>query len=185
MQDATLTLEGTAEEEWLARFHEGRRATMEEVYREYFATVKRAIGTIVTGADGETVIHELFYRLLARAELRRSFRGGSLAAWLSTVARNQALDFRRRYRNEQVLGADDQAGSHEVGPGIEARLLVAAFEKECLPSAWAPVFRARFVMQLSQREAAAELGLSRTTLAYQELRIRSLLRKFLTRRKRS
>ncbi|NPC78158.1 RNA polymerase subunit sigma-70, partial [Pyxidicoccus fallax] len=53
------------------------------------------------------------------------------------------------------------------------------FRREHLPAKWAPVFEARFVRQLSQREAAAALGLHRTTLAYQELRIRSLLKKFL------
>ena len=35
--------------------------------------------------------------------------------------------------------------------------------------------------QLSQREAAAELSISRTTLAYQEMRIRSLLKSWLLR----
>ena len=35
------------------------------------------------------------------------------------------------------------------------------------------------VQQLTQREAAAALGLHRTTLAYRELRIRRALRRFL------
>jgi RNA polymerase sigma-70 factor (ECF subfamily) len=48
-----------------------------------------------------------------------------------------------------------------------------------LPPAWLDVFQARFIDHLSQCEAAARLGKRRTTLAYQELRIRRLLRKFL------
>ncbi len=37
----------------------------------------------------------------------------------------------------------------------------------------------RFLGSLSQSEAALALGMRRTTLAYQELRITELLRKFL------
>ena len=41
------------------------------------------------------------------------------------------------------------------------------------------MFEARFLQHLNQSEAAALLGMRRTTLAYRELRIRALLRKFL------
>ena len=47
------------------------------------------------------------------------------------------------------------------------------------PFVMGSVFEARFVRQLTQREAASTLGISRTTLAYQEHRIRKLLRKHL------
>ena len=44
---------------------------------------------------------------------------------------------------------------------------------------WAPVFESRFIKQLPQREAAKELGMPRTTLVYQEQKIRALLQRFL------
>ena len=50
---------------------------------------------------------------------------------------------------------------------------------QVLPPAWRPVFEARFLQHLNQSEAATQLGMRRTTLAYRELRIRALLRKFL------
>ena len=40
---------------------------------------------------------------------------------------------------------------------------------------------ARFLEQLDQRQAARKVGISRTTLVYQEARIRRLLRRFLRR----
>jgi len=48
-----------------------------------------------------------------------------------------------------------------------------------LPAKWATVFEARFVLGLDQRSAATRIGVSRTTLAYQEIQIRRLLRRFL------
>lgn len=54
--------------------------------------------------------------------------------------------------------------------------MLEQFVRARLPSRWAPVFEARFVQGLSQSDAAQLLGMRRTTLAYQEMWIRSLLR---------
>ena len=64
----------------------------------------------------------------------------------------------------------------------EARVMLDRFRSERLPAKWRGVFEARFIRQLDQRSAAKELKMFRTTLAYQELRVRALLRKFLLRR---
>ena len=174
----TLTAsEGT----WLQKFHQGDRSVIAACYREHFSTVARAIGTLLASADRETVIHELFSRLIGQPELRRSFQGGSLAAWLSRVARNQAIDYRRR-QGREVGGGDALANAASVQSwetGSEARLLIDRFKQTRLPAAWLGIFELRFLQQLPQREAAAQLAIHRTTLAYRELRIRRLLRRFL------
>jgi|SRR6185312_61197 len=167
---------------WLDAFHKGNRDTLADCYRDHFEAVERTIGSVLTGADCETVIHEVFSRLIAGEELRRSFQGGSFAAWLATVARNAAIDYRRRYAREVSLSAEaiQDASEH---PGWEeathARLLLERFQKEILPPKWSSVFERCFIQQMSQREAARALGLRRTTLAYRELRIRRALRRFL------
>ena len=169
---------------WLARFHAGERALLEECYRDQFRVVEIAVGKVLRGADKETVIHEVFLQLLAREDLRRGFTGGSFAAWLSTIARHQAIYFWRRYRRERSL---DELGSsgEPVQPvesferTVEASLLINRFRSEVLPAKWATVFEARFVLGLDQRSAATRIGVSRTTLAYQEIQIRRLLRRFL------
>jgi RNA polymerase sigma-70 factor (ECF subfamily) len=56
---------------------------------------------------------------------------------------------------------------------------VERFCREHLPAKWAKVFDARFLRQLPQREAARELGIQRSTLAYQEQQVRELLTAFL------
>jgi len=170
------------EAKWLAAFHAGDRQTFADCYRDHFDGVERAIGGIVSGPDRETVIHEVFSRLIAREELRRSFQGGSVGAWLATVARNAAIDYRRKLARETTSTTDADAGAVDAWRWEEAahaRLVVERFRREMLPVDWAPVFDLCFVQQMSQREAARALGLHRTTLAYRELRIRRALRRFL------
>ena len=166
---------------WLEQFHRGDRQTLEACYREHFGTVERAIGTLLGGADRETAIHELFSRLISSAELRRSFQGGTFAAWLATVARNQAIDTRRKAARE-ISASTDDPGASEAGnweEAAQARLLVERFRRDLLPPDWQGVFELRFLQQLPQREAATRLSMHRTTLAYREIRIRRLLRRFL------
>lgn len=171
---------------WLARFHAGEPAVLGECYRTHFDVVSRAVGSVLTGADRETVVHDVFLRMMSQPSMRSGFQGGSLAAWLSVVARRQALDFARSRARESAAVArfTDEATGEPHGPDVErlerrleAQRLVERFRRERLPAKWAPVFEAIFLRGLSQREAAAELGLSRTTLAYQELRVRHLLKK--------
>jgi RNA polymerase sigma-70 factor (ECF subfamily) len=168
---------------WLRRFYDGDRAVIEEIYREHFDTVSRAAG-LLSPADRETAIHEVFLRLLTQASLRASFRGGTFVAWLTVVARNHAVDCLRR-RNREVPAGAPPAAANEVGDAtaaetrLQARVLVQRFRQEVLPPKWAAVFELRFVQDLNQSEAAGALGVSRTTLAYQEARVRRLLRRFL------
>jgi RNA polymerase sigma-70 factor (ECF subfamily) len=176
------SVEPLDEDVWLAGFHEGRREAIEDCYREHFATVDAAVSRILHGADRETVVQEVFTRLMSDPQLRCAFRGGRLTAWLATLSRNLAIDFARRRRFERPDGlmpaGDGVHAPHVMEHQAEVRLLVERFRKERLPPRWAPVFEARFVCQMDQRTAARHVGISRTTLAYQEYRIRGLLRSF-------
>jgi len=176
-------------EKWLEAFHRGDRATLEQCYREHFETVARAVGTVLGGVERESAIHEFFARLIAEPGMRRSFQGGALGSWLWTSARRSALDVARAGRREREVLADLEAEprSHAAGPDVEemeAQRTIEEFRSGPLPQRWARVFEVRFLRGLSQREAAAELGMRRTTLAYQELRIRHLLRRFILSRER-
>ena len=168
--------------DWLTWFYQGHRDTMEDVYRSYFSCVDGAVGGVMAGADRETATHEIFFRLINNESLRRSFKGGDLGAWLTVVARNHAIDYVRRRGREAPYGIELQDSpdrSSDLGRQSEARLLVERFQRDVLPPAWRGVFETRLLQSLSQMEAAAALGISRTTLAYRELRIRMMLRKFL------
>jgi RNA polymerase sigma-70 factor (ECF subfamily) len=176
------------DEAWLEAFQAGERACLGACYETHFALVERAVGAILTGADRENVVHEVFFRLLDDRSLRLGFRGGAFAAWLRVVARNQAIDYVRRRRPELPLPADDvlfegEGPQNQIDGGLEqrthARLTLDRFRKNVLPPKWERVFVARFVEQHDQPSAARQLGMRRTTLAYQEYRIRSLLQTFV------
>jgi RNA polymerase sigma-70 factor (ECF subfamily) len=172
------------ERAWLARFHAGARDVLEGCYRDHFRTVERAVGQILRGADKETVVHEVFLQLLASEPLRRGFSGGLFAAWLTTIARNQAIDFWRRYRHERSFDAapaelPSLESCARVEQNAEARLFAERFRRALLPAKWTGVFEARFLAGLDQRTAATRLGISRTTLAYREVQVRRLLKRFL------
>jgi RNA polymerase sigma-70 factor (ECF subfamily) len=89
---------------------------------------------------------------------------------------------RSRERERTALSslATQAAATAESGEDDAfARLVIERFRADVLPAKWAKVFEVRFLHQQSQRDAAAALGMRRTTLAYQELRIRALLRRFV------
>ena len=169
------------DERWIADFQAGHAATMAAVYRQHFELVRSAVAPILRGADRETVIHEVFLRLLSIEKLRRAYQGGSFASWLFAVAKNHAIDYARRRARETPGGLVPSAegATEHIEKQLEARLLVQQFRREVLPPEWHGVFEARFIRQLDQREAARLLNIPRTTLLYREHRIRGLLRTFL------
>jgi RNA polymerase sigma-70 factor (ECF subfamily) len=169
---------------WVASFHAGDRDVLERCYRDHYPAVVAIVGRLLRGADAETVTHEVFYRLLSNPRLRENFQGGNFNAWLGQVATNAARDYLRRYRREQPESPDGApAGDAPPGPAeeVDAKMAIDRFRRERLPPDLTAVFEARFYRQLSQREAAGELGMPRSTLVYQEERIRSLLKDFLLR----
>jgi RNA polymerase sigma-70 factor (ECF subfamily) len=149
-------------------------------YEDWFDSVDRMVGSVLSAADRETVVHEVFFRLVSSPDLRRSFRGGAFGSWLRVVARNQAIDWARRRRLELDFGGDvaDGGGAGRVHEQTEARLLLQALYAR-VPRKWQRVFVARFIEQQDQPTAARSLGIPRTTLAYQEYRIRRMLRKHI------
>ena len=169
---------------WLARFHQGDRKVLKKLYNEHFSTVEKAAGKILPEADKETVIHEVFLRIFSDSHVRQNFKGGSLVAWLTTITRNQAIDYLRRLRKESLANpefVDRQADSstQNLEDKLQAKMLIDCFRQDHLPEKWSRVFEARFIRQLSQREVARELKIPRTTVAYQEHCIRVRLKRFL------
>jgi RNA polymerase sigma-70 factor (ECF subfamily) len=173
----------TEDSAWLEAFRRGDRDVIEQCYRRYYAVVEAAIGTILGIADRETVIHEVFFRLLAEEDMRSSFTGPSLGAWLSAIARNRAVDLSRRARREALVPSPLEVAPEVPGAGFHddhvMRLLVERFRREHLTPEWAPIFETRFVRQMTQREAASHLGIRRTTLAYRELQLRRRFKAFM------
>ena len=184
----SLVIGLAADDGWLAGFHAGEREALAECYRNHYPRILSRLAKILTKADAETVAHETFYRVVSDATLRASFEESNFGAWLSKVAQNAAIDHWRRSRREQPEGQgrprqeeEARALAKRSQDEAEAKWLVERFRREHLPPRWEAVFEARFLRQLPQREAAKALGMHRTTLVYQEIRIRALLERFLLR----
>jgi RNA polymerase sigma-70 factor, ECF subfamily len=172
---------------WLDAFHRGDRAALEETYRHYVRPVVDEASRLLRSADAETVAHEVFYRVLTDGRMRESFHGGNLGAWLRIVARRAAIDLLRKRRREDGPVDDDMLTNYPSDTTREheerdAKVLVERFRAEVLPEKYRALFEVRFLGQLAQREAADKLGMSRSTLAYQEERVRELLKAFLLER---
>ncbi len=168
---------------WLEAFHRGDRAALEATYRRHVRPVVDEASRLLRSADAETVAHEVFYRVLTDARMREGFHGGDLGAWLRVIARRAAIDLLRKRRREGPVEDDmltdipaDPTREHEAR---DAKVLVERFRAEVLPERYRALFEVRFLGQLAQREAADKLGMSRSTLAYQEERVRELLKAFL------
>lgn len=177
---------GSATDSWLERFWAGEREAMEQCYFDHFEAVQACVAYYLSGAEREVIVQDVFLKVISSETARRSFKEGSLRSWLLRVARNQAIDrLRARGRQRPVEPAEvDRLAEHPVDSWEEriwARKRIDRFLDEVLPETWRPIFELRFVNKLSQREAAAELGMLRTTLAYREKRIRRLLVKFMER----
>lgn len=170
---------------WIARFHAGDRRVIEQCYRENFSQVMDAVGRLLSGADQETVVHDVFCKLLDNADARAQFGGGNFTAWLRTIARNRAIDYVRRHGRETSVEPDTVvrlAGSQEhCDSRLELTTLLARFVRDHVPKRLVPLFRSRFIEQRSQQETADAIGLPRTTVAYHEMRLRKQLRRFVLR----
>lgn len=165
---------------WLRAFHDGERAVLEGVYRDHFGRVLGAARRVLRDVDAETVTHEVFYRLLTEPEMRASFAGGNFGGWLATIAERRAIDHHRRASREAAFDdAEPAIDPRREDDEIEAKLLVDQFATQVLPEKLRPLFDARFIRQIPQRDAAEELGIPRSTLVYQEQQIRELLEAFL------
>jgi len=178
---------GVAEQDaWLRAFHAGEPDCLERCYRDHLSTVDQIVAGVLQGADRETLVHEVFFRLLNDASFRQAFHGGSFISWLRVVARNQAIDYARRRRLEvrfveAAVPGDALSAPQDFEEELDVHWTLQRFRERCLPAKWRSVFDARFVAQQDQPTAARTVGISRTTLAYQEYRIRQLLRRFVLR----
>lgn len=165
---------------WLTRFHAGDRMVLTRVYQDELRRVLAAAAKVVGAAEAESVAHDVFYKLLSDSAFRAAFTGGNVGAWLSTVARNASLDMARRRARETALPESERTlpAARDVRGELDADLFVRGFVERVLPEDLRALFELRFLEQRSQRDAAAVLGIPRTTLAYQEQRVRELLQSY-------
>jgi RNA polymerase sigma-70 factor (ECF subfamily) len=163
---------------WEARFRRGDSDVIEAVYRETFEAVRRAAGRVLHDpSDRDGVVHEVFTELVSSRRLRESYQGGALAGWLAAIARHRAIDFVRRERR-----LTDLSGLEEVAtapdPLADFRRDLERFAEGLEPQR-RRLLELRFVAGMTQTEAAAQLGMPRSTLEDWERQIKQALQEHL------
>jgi RNA polymerase sigma factor (sigma-70 family) len=188
----------------LVRFRQGDPAALETVYWAYIDPITRTVQQIMNGfgaARGERVnfgkaeladlVHEVFTRAFSPASRQHYDGNRPYGPYLGQIARNVVIDHWRMIRRRVAL---------DVAPLLEA-LSVESAALENAAERWADqetiavverylaslepdvrrVHEALYVQGLSQRDAAAALGLGRQAVRGIEARLRDGLRRELKR----
>lgn len=137
--------------ELLRSIGEGSEPAFEELRNRYRRAIERACQTIV-GAELEDCAQEVFVRIWRKASLYDRGRG-SAPAWLLTLARHTALNFRRP--REVSLPGELQDESAVEAPDVDRFWVEAALVR--LPQRERRMLELAYFHGMSQSAIAAEL----------------------------
>lgn len=102
-----------SDEELALLFQEGDLKAFEELTGRYkkqvFRIVRNRIGKIGSDEDAQELIWDVFLKVYSKID---QFKSGDFSSWISTIARNAAIDFTRKNRelhfvNEEEVGIVD------------------------------------------------------------------------------
>jgi RNA polymerase sigma-70 factor (ECF subfamily) len=137
--------------ELLRAIGEGDEPAFEELRSRYRRAIERACRSVVHG-EPEDCAQEVFARIWRKAALYDR-RRGSAPAWLMTLARRTALNFRRH--REVSLPEELLDESAVEAPDVDRFWVEAALER--LPERERRVLELAYFHDLSQSAIAAEL----------------------------
>ena len=133
----------------------------------YQKPLLRFVAGIVGATLAPDVVQEAFLRLCRQ---QRSTVEGQLAAWLFTVARNRALELKRRDGREGRLPEEDDVRSPDSGPQSKAERAQAMTRVsqllEQLPERQREALLLKFAGDLSYKEIAEVMKLSVSNVGF-------------------
>lgn len=157
-------------EEWLARTALGDRASFEALYRATSAKLFGvALRVLNDRGEAEEVLQEVFVRVWDKAGSYNA-NGLSPMTWLITVARNAAVDRRRRRMARGGEAEEVPESLADAGPGPEAAAIAgseAARLSSCLGELdddRADAVRRAYLGGESYRELAGRFGVPLNTM---------------------
>ena len=148
---AEPTPSAASDAELLRAISEGSELAFEELRQRYRRAVERACRAIV-GGEFQDCAQEVFVRIWRKAALYDRHRG-SAPAWLLTLARRTALNFRRR--RELPLREELLDESAVEAPDLDRFWVEAALER--LPERERVVLELAYFHDLSQSAIASQL----------------------------
>jgi RNA polymerase sigma factor (sigma-70 family) len=168
--------------ELIARARTGDVAAYEAIVRRYQGVALRTAHLICPETDADDAVQEAFIK--AFDALPRFRDGAPLRPWLLRIVANEARNRRRSAgrRHGLALRAADAAEPGRAVPGPEQVVMAAEQRNELLAALGTlrdddrDVLGARFLLDLSEAEAAETLGIPRGTVKSRTSRALARLR---------
>jgi RNA polymerase sigma-70 factor (ECF subfamily) len=146
------------------------------LYRDFgYAVHRRCLGILGNGSDAEDVLQDVFIRAMRYIH---TFDGKNPLGWLLSIANRQCIDTIKK-RRRLTLATDAHPGlldapldslfSSELQSGCDARLIIRSAKRK---DAEAAILC--YVDEMTQDEAAEEMGCSRKTIKKRLKRFKSL-----------
>ena len=166
------------EQHILSLFKKGDNRAMDKLYMEYADYLTGVCARYISNEDSlKDVLQESFIRIFTQIH-QFEYRGkGSLKAWMTKVAVNEALMQLRKEETSLVPLHESQIGEYpDEEPemeGLDSQTLLAFVRK--LPPGYRAVFNLFVIEEKSHKEIAEILQIQPSTSASQFLRAKKLL----------
>lgn len=150
----------------------GSRTAVAEIYERYWRLVHAVVLSKVPPQEAEDLVQDVFAVAVARLPTLRD--GGSLGAWLVSIARHRSADYWRRARDATEL--PEGLGRRDP-PAAEANQMLEKIR--ALPEAYSETLIMRFVEGLTGPEIAKLTGMTHGSVRVNLHRGMALLRESL------
>ena len=166
----------------LKRFGRGDASAMDMLYAEYADYLTGVCCRYIGNEDDrKDVLQEAFIKIFTSIG-HFSYRGeGSLKAWVTRIAVNEALQYLRQQCRWSPIDSDaplpDSSEEEPPDPTISTDRLVELIQQ--LPPGYRAVFNLFAIEGLSHKEIARQLGITPSTSASQYFKARAMLARMI------
>ena len=103
----------------MQKIRSGDKQGLQEIYEEYIGLIYAIVKDVLKSKENaEDVTSDFFIRLWDKADTFQSGRGHK--TWITTIARNMAVDYLRKYGKEEVREFLDEQETEEAFHGAAA-----------------------------------------------------------------
>ena len=137
---------------------QGDPEAFRRLHERYAPLVHAVLLARVPAADAEDLVQEVFWTAHRKIATLRDDEAG--ASWLTTIARNRAIDFLRREGRRRTAELSDELASKEMDPQLKLEAAEALDAIRSLPEAYRETLLLRLVEGLTGPEIAELSGLT-------------------------
>lgn len=97
----------------MCKIRSGDKQGLQEIYEEYIGLIYAIVKDVLKNKENaEDVTSDFFIRLWDKADTFQSGRGHK--TWITTIVRNMAIDYLRKYRKEEVREFLEEPDTEDV-----------------------------------------------------------------------